>query len=104
MKGFLKPNRWKVGIFLLIIVYIIILFIVGMEYHGMEHLQPAWISLSVLLLTLPQVFVAPLYWIGLGSVFFFLPFVLFVLNLLYWYLLACLIYFVFTKIKRTSLK
>jgi hypothetical protein len=101
MKEFLKPNKWKVGVLLLIIVYIIMLFIVGMEYHGMEHLQPTWISLSVLLLTLPQVFVAPLYWIGLGSIFFFLPLVL---NLFYWYLLACLIYFVFTKIRRTSLK
>jgi hypothetical protein len=81
---FLKPNWWKIIIFGIVII---ITFSVGVERYS----YPVYFK---------KPFVSPLYFIKVETNFYLSLFIL----LIYWYLLACLIYFIIAKIKRLITK
>jgi len=93
-KEFLKPNRWKV----LIIIVFLAGFIYGYLLSDGSFFEDSVFGYYIyLILDLPAVLI-PEYTniefydlMGLYQVFF--------LDLIYYYLLSCFIYFIFTKIK-----
>ena len=100
MKEFLKPNWWKVRIFIIIVLLSIVL---GILLHDDSFTCPDCFANSY---GFPLPFYRPS---GIGGVAgapypaFFNP-VTFLLNLVVFYLFTCLIYFTTTKIKRLTAK
>jgi len=88
IKEFLKPNRWKVGLFFLIIIASVPAFVIAPG--------PLLSVIMFLLFNPAPFFLFDILFDGGGL----LPSTLeMLIALLYWYLLACLIYFIFSKIR-----
>jgi len=97
LKEFLKPNRWKVCILFLLFILLGI-FIVNCSFVFLTNHDPSCGILAYFLLPINYL----LYFLGidledLGGLNFVIMF-------LYWYLLSCLIYFIFSKIKHLLTK
>ena len=111
IKEFLKPNRWKIGILLFICIYAVFslsVYDLGKHYRTLEDII---FGLPFVLLDLfKSLFEAPL----TNNDVIRIPNVLDVVTvseglkrlatilpvlIIYWYLVACFIYFIFAKIK-----
>ena len=89
LKDFLKPNLIKI---------VIVLVLVSLNF-SMSLLQdfPSIISLIRLILLNPVLIILRwLFFLGLLKI----PYITIIFWLIYWYLLACLIYFIFSKLRK----
>lgn len=102
MVNFLKPNRWKAVIFVLVFtvgIYAIFNAVSWMSYFEKPISYTILTSVFLVVLYIFDIFPS-----GSGLFALIVLLILFLLSLFYWYLLSCLIYLLFTAIKRKIIR
>lgn len=89
-KEFLKPDWRKIVIFVILFVMLII---IANLYP--PKLIPSWLENLNIIFYFPDFFIFEILKLSISTVIF-----LFILDLIYWYLLSCLIVWVYDKVKK----
>ncbi len=96
IKEFLKPNRWKVGIWVTISVFSIVTGALGWATEGRFLLPSTILWLFWVFAAIPGVMASAKF---INNILVLIPY-----GLVYWYFLSCLIYFIFKKVRGLLLK
>ncbi|OGZ17321.1 MAG: hypothetical protein A2Z78_00720 [Candidatus Nealsonbacteria bacterium RBG_13_36_15] len=99
IREFLRPNKWKIGLFPLVIIFAVSFIIMAESSFGTWANKPMDYYLFTIPLILPFSLGGIMEEIGILELNWLTALVSLFLTLFYWYFLACLIYFVINKIK-----
>lgn len=105
LKKFLKPDKRKILIFLVIIIVSLITGFLGACFggHGPCYIFP-WSYISLVFFSIGTIFthIGDLFWNEQENIVFIYIFSYMgiILNILYWYILSCLIVWIYDKVKK----